>query len=178
MMIPTPSIDILKDFGERYINLGLGAILVQLPDLGTTNTPNAQELKLRRQSTLSNLVPYEVGGVMLNGYKRCFINNPNITYTTTSVILDFLVEWEAYNKPMGPFTHYVLCKGLNKFRTSIKNGNNRGNSEGIVLGIQPVPTYQISAVSERPDIIPGTRGLLIYPDNKYVDYIKLEFRLI
>lgn len=177
-MIPTSSRDILKDFGEYYINLGLGAILVQRPELGLTDTPNAQELKLRKDSTLKDLVPYEVGGVNLNGYKRCFINKPSVKYTNTSVILDFLVEWEAINRPMGPFTHYVLCKNLNKFQGGPKNGNNRGSAEGIVLGIQPVPTYEIHEVPNRPDVIPGIRGTLIYPGNKYVDYIKLEFRLI
>lgn len=177
-MIPTTSINILKDFGEHYVSLGLGALLVQMPELGLTDTPNAQELKLRRESTLQDLIPYEVGGIMLNGYKRCFIDKPNITYTTTSVILDFLLEWEAIGKPMGPFTHYVLCKNLNKFRAGVRNGNNRGSYEGVVLGIQPVSTYEINTIPERPDIIPGIRGALIYPDNKFTDYIKLEFRLI
>lgn len=176
-MIPTVSTDLLKDFGEHYINLGLGAILVQRPELGLTDTPTAQELKLRRESSLEDLVPYEVGGIMLNGYKRHFIERPGITYTSNSVILDFLVEWEAINRPMGPFTHYVLCKNLNKFMAGTKNGNNRGSPEGVILGVQPVSTYEIHTVEGRPDIIPGIRGLLIYPGNKFVDYIKLEFRL-
>ena len=177
-MIPTPSKDILQDFGEHYVNLGLGALLIQRPELGLTDTPNAQELKLRRESTLQDLIPYEVGGIMLNGYKRCFINRPGVTYTNTSVVLDFLVEWEAINRPMGPFTHYVLCKGLNKFQGGTKNGNNRGSVDGTVLGIQPVDTYEIDTIVDRPDIIRGIRGLVIYPGNKFVDYIKLEFRLV
>lgn len=176
-MIPTLSKDILEDFGHHYVNLGLGALLVQRPELGLTDTPTAQELKLRKESTLEDLIPYEVGGIMLNGYKRCFIERPNTTFTSNSVVLDFLVQWEAINRPMGPFTHYVLCKNLNKFRAGTKNGNNRGDTSGVIIGVQPVPTYEIHTIPDRPDIIPGIRGLLIYPGNKYVDYIKLEFKL-
>lgn len=165
------SIDIIQD----YLLLGLGTFLIYRPDLGLTETPTPTELDLRYNMTMKEAVEYEVGGATLNGYMRHFINTPFVLYLEgpiSKIIFD--TYFISIKRTMGPFTHICIATGMNIFGGGITNGNNRGDTRGSLIGIQPVPTEVLPEIGDRPDILPGTVGKVLYPEEVYTDSIKLE----
>lgn len=167
------SIDIVQD----YLLLGLGTFLIYRPDLGLTETPTPAELDLRYDLTMKEAVEYEVGGATLNGYMRHFINIPFVLYLegpVTKIIFD--TYFISVKRSMGPFTHICIATGMNTFGGGITNGNNRGDIRGSLIGVQPVPTITLPEIPDRPDILPGTIGKVLAPEEVYTDNIKLELK--
>lgn len=140
-MIPTYTYAIKERIIKDYLGANLVIALINNTNLGITDTPSLSELQARQNYSNSNLLSNEIGGVNLNGYKRYIISNNDINpvnTTTTTTEVSLTAEFTAVGGNFDPFSHIVLIRGANTTGASINNGNNRGDTSGTIISIEPV----------------------------------------
>jgi hypothetical protein len=172
-MLPTIAKEINKAFIEDFLSFSLGAFLIYKPDLGLDDTPTEQEFSNRKELTMMEAVKYEVGGPSLNGYKRHLITNVNTTYTNSFASLSLIAEFEALGGSMGPFTHICLARGVNIYAPP-NTGYGRGDPQGNLILVKPVPTRPLPSIPHRPDIPIGSPGLLLEAPETYRAHLQLN----
>ena len=138
---------ITNEFYRYLINQATGynmaAILINMPSLGLTDSPTSDQLINRRQLTLVNAVAQEIA--LTGGYQRSIITLPS-TITTDSnnnFTLSITATFTA-SGAMGPFTHICYVKGANLVGATTSNGNNRGDTTGILYKVEPVITAPLT----------------------------------
>lgn len=172
-MLPTISKEINKAFIDDFLSFSLGAFLIYKPDLGLDDTPTEQEFSNRKELTMREAVKYEVGGPSLNGYKRHIISEVNTSYTNSFASMTLIAEFEALGDYMGPFTHICLARGVNLYAPA-NTGFGRGDPQGNLILVKPVPTRPLPPISHRPDIPEGSPGLILNPPDTYRAHLQLN----
>lgn len=141
-MIPTYTNQIKTNLITDYFGSNLAVCLINTPFLGITDTPTNQELEARRQFTTANLLLYEIGASELNGYKRVLIPNSYVLENTKieneTATFEVTVEFLALGGDFTEFTHIAVVRGASFTNANDTNGNNRGNTSGSVIFIEPI----------------------------------------
>jgi hypothetical protein len=153
-MIPTITKEVQETIAN-YISTGISCFLINYPDLGLDTQPNTEQYNLRKMLTMERAVLYELplGG----GYKR-FI--PDLV--TNAQLLDLQrltinAKFIATSGPIGPFTHVCVAMATNLIGANTSNGNNRGNSSGVLIA--SIPVYRSMG--------PNNLGMTINPPTQY-----------
>lgn len=162
-MLATVCNEIKTGIVNQYLTIGLGAILIYYPELGMDDVPSVEEYSRRRYLTMAEVSNREVGGYSLNGYKRYLPRRDEIEIREGGAIVSIKVEpvFEAVNGILGPFTHICLVRNVNTYQAEGLNGNNRGDQQGEVMLVKPVPVRPLERIASRPDIPPGAYGLIL-----------------
>lgn len=134
-MLPTYTNEIKKSIISDYLKSNLVILLIYKPGLGLTNAITSIEQEARLNLTMLEASATEVGATQLNGYSRNIVSSLNITDDFSSSLE---VTFTADGGNIGPFTHVVAARGADLRNASISNGNNRGNSQGTVIFVEPV----------------------------------------
>lgn len=168
-MLPTICNEIKSGIVYEYLSLGMGAFLIYYPDLGLTDVPSLEEYNRRKYLTMFEASNKEVGGFNLSGYKR-FIPRPDQVQITDSgpfVTIKIEPTFQAVEGSIGPFTHICLARNINTYQADSLNGNNRGDQQGKLILVKPVPVRPLDRIPNRPDIPPGSYGLVLEPMTTY-----------
>lgn len=141
-MIPTYTYEIKNKIIKDYLGANLAVALINNINLGLTDAPSNQQLEARKLFVTSSLVDFEIGASALNGYSRNLILNstinplissPNQTETTLQA------TFTAVGGNFNPATHVVVLRGANiSGANPITNGNNRGDTNGTIIFIEPI----------------------------------------
>jgi len=142
MAIPTYTYLIKENLIKNYLGSNLVVALVSNTNLGITDTPTAIEAEARRNLTMTDVFNTEIGGTALNGYARAIILNNTINTTVVNTELtesELNVSFTASGGDMDPFSHIVVIRGANVTGADpILNGNNRGDTNGTIIFVEPV----------------------------------------
>jgi hypothetical protein len=157
-MLPTISNQIREKIAKDYLGYGLIVFLINKVDLGYDDTPSEMEYNKRRTLTMNEAVLHEIGGLTLNGYKRSYVEEPELRHTSSNSSILIRVEFQAIAGDIGPFSHACVARGANIFDMSPSNGNNRGDFQGDLIAVIPVTSRILSA---------GNRGLILQAPEKY-----------
>lgn len=140
-MIPTYTQAIKEKIIKDYFGGNLVVLLINNNNLGITDTPSSTQLEARQNYSTNNLINNEIGGTNLNGYQRQIIPNNTINpikVSTTLTKINLSVSFQADNGDFDPFTHIVVLRGANLTNANTNNGNNRGDTSGTIIFIEPV----------------------------------------
>lgn len=140
-MIPTYTYAIKEKIIKDYLGGNLVIALINNSNMGQTDLPSSTQLDIRRSYTSLNLGINEIGASNLNGYKRYIILNSTINPLITSVSkteVDLTASFTASGGNFDPITHVVVLRGANITGASNTNGNNRGDTTGTIIFIEPV----------------------------------------
>lgn len=141
-MIPTYSYAIKSGMITNYLGANLAVALVNNSNLGITDTPTSSELEARKNFSTANLFNLEIGASSLNGYSRVLVPSVNITPTVISpnkTEASISVTFTASGGSFEPFTHIVVLRGANTVGADPSiNGNNRGDTNGTIVFVEPV----------------------------------------
>lgn len=146
-----------------YISINIGAFLIYYPDLGLTDSPTIEQYNRRKGLTMVEAVSREVGGYYLNGYKR-YIPRPDELFISQEhpfIFIKLYPKFQAIDGIIGPFTHICLSTNMNTYGGNASNGNNRGDSQGNIIMVKPVPVRELKRIDGRPDIPIGALGLVL-----------------
>lgn len=141
---PTYTNLIRESIINDYLLYNAVVILIYKPSLGLTDSITSLQLEARKELTMEEVAAAEIGGDTLKGYARFILDNATITNDTdsTSTISSSSTNLEATFTGKGadldPFTHIVVARGVNLTNASTTNGNNRGNTSGSVIYVEPV----------------------------------------
>jgi len=142
MAIPTYTYIIKENLIKNYLGSNLVVALINNPNLGITDTPTAEESEARRNLTMTDVFNTEIGGTNLNGYARAIILNNTINTTVVNTELteaELNVLFTANGGDMEAFSHIVVIRGANITGADpILNGNNRGDTNGTIIFVEPV----------------------------------------
>lgn len=139
-MIPTITNDFYNFLLLESVSYNLVAILINKPTLGLTDLPTADELKLRKELTVTSAVSQEISSV---GYKRFILEVEESDVEIDSNSTTFSVELESSfvapsTNSLGPFTHICYIRGANLIGANNANGNNRGDTTGVIYKVEPI----------------------------------------
>jgi len=141
-MIPTYSYAIRSGIINNYLGANLAVALINNSNLGITDTPTTAELESRKNFTTLDLFNFEIGATNLNGYARVLIPALDINPVTTSVDqteAEISVTFTASNGDFEPFSHIAVLRGANTVGADPNlNGNNRGDTNGTIIFLEPV----------------------------------------
>jgi hypothetical protein len=141
-MIPTYTYKIKENIIKNYLGANLVVALINNASLGITDTPTNQELESRRNFSSSNLFNFEIGSSSLNGYARAIIDNSSISTDIVNAQVtetNLTATFTAFGGSFEPFTHIVVIRGANLSNANPElNGNNRGDTTGTIIFIEPV----------------------------------------
>ena len=141
-MIPTYTYAIKAGIINNYLGANLAIALINNSNLGITDTPTATELEARKNFTTTDLFSFEIGVTNFNGYARILV--PALDINPTPVTVDqteaeLTVTFTASGGDFEPFSHIVVLRGANTVGADpILNGNNRGDTNGTIVFIEPV----------------------------------------
>lgn len=156
-MIPTYTYAIKNKIITDYLGSNLAIILINNPNLGMTDTPTLDQLEARRNFTASNLINFEIGANLLKGYRRFLVSNSAITTNNISVNqteANLQADFTAVGGDFDPITHVVALRGANITGANpLSNGNNRGDTNGTILFIEPIENL---VSPNTPLVIPET----------------------
>ena len=161
-MLPTICDEIRNSIVE-FLSRNIVAFLIYYPELGLTDTPTLEEYERRKGLSMTEASNREVGGYYLNGYQR-FIPRPDeiyISQTHPFMYIKLEPKFQAIDGVIGPFTHICLATDVNVYGANPSNGNNRGDGQGSLILVKPVPVRELKRIDERPDIPPGSLGLIL-----------------
>lgn len=156
MAIPTHTYAIKENIIKNYLGSNLVVVLINNANLGITDTPTAQEQESRATLTMTDVFNTEVGSTSLNGYARAIVSSSSIV---TSVINTQLTEAEinvsftATGGDIEAFSHIVVIRGATVTNADpLLNGNNRGDTNGNIIFVEPVtntsnPGFSLSIVN-------------------------------
>jgi len=141
-MIPTYTYAIKAGIINNYLGANLAVALISNTNLGITDTPTATELEARKNFTAADLFEFEIGVTNLNGYARILVPaldiNPapvNVDQTEAEISVSFTASGGDFE----PFSHIVVLRGASTVGADpILNGNNRGDTNGTIVFIEPV----------------------------------------
>ena len=141
-MIPTYSYAIKAGIINNYLGANLAVALINNSNLGITDTPTAAELESRKNFTTTDLFNFEIGTTNLNGYARVLVPsldiNPSVV-TVDQTEAEINVVFTASGGDFEPFSHIAVLRGANTVGAdAILNGNNRGDTNGTIIFIEPV----------------------------------------
>lgn len=141
-MIPTYTYAIKNKVITDYLGTNLAIILINNINLGMTDTPTIDQLDARRNFTAANLLNFEIGTPILNGYRRDLILNSEIipvTINSNQTEANIEAEFTAVGGPFQPVTHVVALRGAELTGANpLTNGNNRGSTNGTIIFIEPI----------------------------------------
>jgi hypothetical protein len=143
MQIPTIASELLNDLLNNYIFNDAAILLINYPELGFDNTPTQEELNLRKSLTMVDAALREVSSIE-NNYNRYYITPLDLSIGSNPFSRIIKASFDAQGAAIGPFTHAVLAKGVNKINGDVTNGNNRGDEQGTVILSTPVPIRILS----------------------------------
>lgn len=143
-MIPTYTTEYLDKIYEDYVGFNLVAFLINRPALGITNTPSVGELDLRRSLTMQIAASYEIA--LTNGYSRSIITLiKDPASTTTDVIYTGTATFTANSSgALSSATHICFARGANLNGGTTLNGQNRGNTQGTLIKVEPLLNAPLS----------------------------------
>lgn len=141
---------ITKELKTYFINNTIGynlvALLINMPSLGVTSSPTNDQLLLRENLTMATAVAQEVA--IGTSYKRHIIqfDSEDIVYSNGQATINVTVTFTplATTNTIGPFTHVVWARGANLVGANSGNGNNRGDTTGIIWKVQSVVAAPIT----------------------------------
>lgn len=141
-MIPTYTYAIKAGIISNYLGANLAVALINNPNLGITDTPTTAELEARKNFSTTSLFNFEIGEVNLNGYARALVTSSNISpsvVTPDQTEANITVTFTADGGSFDPFSHLVVLRGANTVGADATlNGNNRGDTNGTIIFIEPV----------------------------------------
>ncbi len=137
-MIETYTQEFRENLINEYVRAGLVAFLIRIPSLGVTDTPTTLQLEARKGLTMLEAVEAEIA--VLNGYKRALVAatlNPssNLYQTYYNLTSTFEASIEG-NFPEA--THICYARGANVTDMTNANGNNRGDTQGTLIKVEPL----------------------------------------
>jgi hypothetical protein len=140
-MIPTYTYAIKEKIIKDYLGSNLVVLLINNNNLGITDAPSSTQLEARQNYNINNLATQEIGAANLNGYKRHVILNnsivPNIISPTLTEV-NLTASFTAVGGNFDLFSHIVVLRGANLTNITTLNGNNRGDTTGTIVYIEPV----------------------------------------
>ena len=141
-MIPTYTDAIKQGIIQDYLGSNLVVLLINAASLGITDTPTVVQLEARRDYTMVQVFSTEIGATVLNGYARQIVAPIDITVTQPTDELseaEITVTFTANGGDMDAFSHFVVVRGADLTGADpVLNGNNRGNTIGDIIFIEPV----------------------------------------
>jgi hypothetical protein len=155
-MTATITKEIREFFITDTIGYNLVAFLINMPSLGNTDTPTNDQLLNRENLTMASAAAQEVTAT---SYARYIAS-----IDPTDIVEDndgkFFISVTAVftptsDNPIGPVTHVVWARGANLVGATELNGNNRGDTTGIVYKVEPLvaaPQTLIYPVVFKPTI--------------------------
>lgn len=152
-MIETYTQEFRENLVNEYVRIGLVAFLIRMPSLGITDTPTTNQLEARKALTMLEAAEAEIA--VTNGYKRALVAvtlNPasNLYQTYYNLVATFEASLEG-NFPEA--THICYARGANVIDMNNDNGNNRGDTQGTLIKVEPL---------EGAPLILGTGTTLIH----------------
>ena len=138
MQIPTIANELLHDLLNNYIFFNAAIFLINYPELGFDNTPTQEELNLRKSLTMVDAALREVSAID-NNYARYYITPLDLSIGSNPFSRVIKASFSAQGGSIGPFTHAVLTRDINKINGDITNGNNRGDEQGLLILSTPIP---------------------------------------
>lgn len=143
-MIPTYTTEYSTKLFEDYLGFNLVAFLISRPSLGLTDTPSIAELDARRALTMMQAAAYEIA--LTNGYARSIltlVKNP--ASTTTDLIYTATATFTASSAgALSSATHICFARGANLTGGNAANGQNRGNTQGTLIKVEPLLNAPLS----------------------------------
>lgn len=142
-MTPTKTVEYLTYLLTNGIGSNLVSYLINMPSLGITDTPTDDQLLLRQQLTMVNAVAQELSGA---GYKRNLlsISTGSIVYTSNTITVPVVSTFTNSGGNIGPFTHICYARGANITGANSTNGNNRGDTTGTLIQVEPVTSAPLT----------------------------------
>ncbi len=140
-MIPTYTYAIKENLIKDYLGANLVIALINNINLGITDTPSSTQLQARQNYDINNLISNEIGGTNLNGYRRFVVINNTITTNNISNTItesNLTATFTASGGNFDAFTHIIAIRGANLTNATNVNGNNRGDTNGTIIFIEPV----------------------------------------
>lgn len=141
-MIPTYSYAIRSGIINNYLGANLAVALINNSNLGITDTPTAAELESRKNFTTLDLFNFEIGAANLNGYARVLVPALDVNPVAVSVDqteAEISVTFTASGGDFEPFSHIAVLRGANTVGADpVLNGNNRGDTNGTIIFLEPV----------------------------------------
>lgn len=141
-IIPTISNDLIQDLLDNYLLENSCLILINYPEMGFDNTPTQNEINLRKNLDMEEVSLRETS-LQNNGYLRSLVGLSSIVSTSKPFARIITGSFKAQGGPIGPFTHVVLARDTNIINADFSNGNNRGDSAGVVISCSPVPVRSL-----------------------------------
>lgn len=134
---------ITKELKTYFINNTIGynlvALLINMPSLGVSSSPNNDQLLLRENLTMATAVAQEVADT---DYKRHIVefDSEDIVYSNGQATVNVTATFTPLTatNSIGPFTHVVWVRGANLVGANDANGNNRGDTTGTIWKVQSV----------------------------------------
>lgn len=138
-MIPTYTYAIKEKIIKDYLGANLIVALINNNNMGITDLPTPTQLETRRNFTSLNLNTNEIS--VTNGYKRHIILNNTITpnaISASNTEVELTASFSAVGGHLDAVSHIIILRGANLTGASNINGNNRGDSAGTIIFIEPV----------------------------------------
>lgn len=137
-MIPTYTNEIRLKILDTFVSINLVAILINYPELGITDSPSAPQAALRRALTMQIVATKELA--LTGGYQRSIITLPASTPDSTDLNRSNSSGIATFQpiSTFAPCTHIVYARGANLSGVDPSNGNNRGNTLGTVIFVEPI----------------------------------------
>ncbi len=143
-MISTYTTEIQESFLQEYLGYNLIAILIYKPSLGITDSPTPTELAARKSLTMLDASALEV--VLGHGYKRAIVQ-PTLVALEGSERIQLAAEAKFIADSTGAIaaaTHICYVRGANLIGAAPANGNNRGDTAGILIKVEPLANAPLS----------------------------------
>lgn len=141
-MVPTYTYEIKHKIIKDYLGANLAVALINNINLGLTDAPSNEELEARKLFIANSLVDFEIGDSVLNGYRRNLISNSSINpiiISPNQTEVSLQATFTAIGGNFNPATHVVVLRGANiNAANPITNGNNRGDTNGTIIFIEPI----------------------------------------
>lgn len=146
-MIPTFSNKIKTELVTDFLGTNLVIALINYEGLGLTDAPTIEQQVLRQEFSTQDLGVYEIGGQQLNGYRRNIVNITEADIVGNNVKRAIItVEFTAVDGDLDPFTHVVAIRGAKVTDAEVSNGNNRGNTQGTIIFVEPIENAPITVL--------------------------------
>lgn len=139
-MIPTYTYAIKEEIIQTCFGNNLIIALINNSTLGITDTPTGSELEARRNFTMTDVFDFEL--TVTNGYARYIVPAIDVDVVIVDTELsraDITASFTASGGDMPEFSHIVVIANADIIGADpILNGNNRGNTIGTIVFIEPV----------------------------------------
>lgn len=137
-MISNYSIDLPINIITQYLSFNVVAILINDPELGLTDNPSPAEVIRRTNLDMNRVISKEI--TLTGGYSRaiCTVDVPIADVSQQSASTTIRASFTP-SALFNPCTHVVYVSQANLIGADPQaNGNNRGDSEGVVLKVAPL----------------------------------------